>query len=421
MLSLVLVIYIMYQLSSLICLSVLSEMVTIPSNRIFTLIPRGDHMKRRIFFGCSTAAGIAGFAACSKDDEMAGNTSTRSEDGDLIEDVDSFHRSILTLDTHDDIQGQFIESGLDLGTETEGRQVDWVKMEKGGLDAQFFVAYTHQKVLSDETYEEAYRTALRYFDGIRRMCSERNPDKFELALTPDEVQRIVAEGKKVAIIGVENGFPIGEDLSRVEEFHSLGARYITLTHMGYNQLGDSGNENSEVPARTHGGLTELGRDVVAEMNRLGIMVDLSHVARDTFYDALILTKAPIICTHSGCRALCDTTRNLDDYQLQALAENGGVICLVAYKGYVKDPSEAATLSDYIDHIDHAVAVAGIDHVGIGADFDGGGGLPGFMDASDCINVTRELVKRGYSRTDIEKIWSGNVLRVWREVENKTMT
>ena len=378
-------------------------------------------MKRRIFFGCSTAAGIAGFAACSKDDEMAGNTSARSENDDPIDDADSFHRSILTLDTHDDIQRQFIESGLDLGSETEGRQVDLVKMEKGGLDAQFFVVYTHQKIPSDETYEEAYRTALRYFDGIRHMCSERNPDKFELALSPDDVQKIVAGGKKAAIIGVENGFPIGEDINRVEEFHSLGARYITLTHMGYNQLGDSGNENSEVPARKHGGLTGLGREVVGEMNRLGIMVDLSHVARDTFYDALILTKAPVICTHSGCRALCDTARNLDDYQLRALTDNGGLICLVAYKGYVKDPSDEATLSDYIDHIDHAVAVAGIDHVGIGADFDGGGGLPDFMDASDCINVTRELVKRGYSRTDIEKIWSGNVLRVWREVENKATT
>lgn len=377
-------------------------------------------MKRRIFFGSATAFGVAGIAACSKEGDTAREDEKLSAEEDTIEDVDSFHKSILTLDTHDDIQGQFIEAGLDLGSKTEGRQVDWVKMERGGLDAQFFVVYTHQKLPSAETYEEAYRTAHKYFDGIRSMCSESNPDKFELALSPADVKRIAATGKKAAIIGVENGFPIGEDISRVEEFHRLGAQYITLTHMGYNQLGDSGNENPEVPARKHGGLTELGREVVSEMNRLGIMIDLSHVARDTFYDALILSNAPTICSHSGCRALCDTTRNIDDYQLRALADTGGVICLVAYKGYVKHPSDEATLSDYIDHIDHAVAVAGIDHVGIGADFDGGGGLPGFMDASESINLTQELVKRGYSKTDIEKIWSGNVLRVWREVQKKAI-
>ncbi|MBN1294024.1 MAG: dipeptidase [Candidatus Latescibacteria bacterium] len=326
------------------------------------------------------------------------------------------HKNILTLDTHDDIEYEFIEQGLDLGTRNEKRQVDLVKMEEGGLDAVFFAVWTGQKELNAETYDEAYKTALKYFDAIHNMCKNINADKIDLALSPDDVVRIWKSGKKVGMIGVENGFPIGEDISRVKEFYDLGARYITITHMGYNQLGDSSDPHGVVPARKYGGLTDFGKDVIREMNRLGMMVDVSHVARDTFYDIIFKSYAPVIASHSGCRALCNVPRNLDDYQLQALKDINGVVQIVAYNGYVKLPKEEADIKAFVDHIDHAVEVAGIDYVGIGADFDGGGGLPGFEDASKCLNVTTDLVRRGYSRDDIEKIWGGNLLRVWRDVE-----
>jgi membrane dipeptidase len=248
------------------------------------------------------------------------------------------------------------------------------------------------------------------------MCEELNSDMIELALSPDDVYRIAGKGKLVAMIGVENGYPLGMDITRVKEFYDLGARYITLTHMGYNQLGDSSNASKGIPAQKYGGLTDFGRQVVQEMNRLGMMVDISHVSPGSFYDTLSVTKAPVIASHSGCRALCDVPRNLDDSQLDALRENGGVIQIVSVGGFIRKNRKEANLGYFVDHIDHAVNRMGIDHVGIGSDFDGGGGIPGFNDATECVNVTIELVGRGYSREDIEKIWGRNLLRVWKEVE-----
>ncbi len=373
-------------------------------------------MKRREFIESAAAAGLTGtLFGCSSDNgaQTPGDEAeNKSDDVTALE----IHTGILTLDTHNDIQYEFIEQGLDLGSRIEKRQVDLIKMQEGGLDAVFFVVWTAQKELTEKNYAEAYKNALSYFDAIHLMCEKVNPELIELALSPDDVVRIVKSGKKAAMIAVENGFPLGMKIERVREFYDLGARYMSVTHMGYNQLGDSSDPRKDVPARKYGGLTDFGKEVVAEMNRLGMMADVSHVSRDTFYDIVFLSNAPVIASHSGCRALCDVPRNLDDYQLRAIKEKGGVAQMVAYNGYVKLPKEEADLKAFVDHIDHAVNLLGIGHVGIGADFDGGGGMPGFEDASECLNVTTELVRRGYSRDDIEKIWGGNLLCVWREVE-----
>jgi membrane dipeptidase len=279
------------------------------------------------------------------------------------------------------------------------------------------------------------------------------PDRCELATSPGDVERIAKTGKRVIMIGVENGFAIGKDMSNVERFYNLGARYITLSHNGHNDICDSCNPRKKLGDKEteHNGLSEFGKKVVAEMNRLGIIADVSHISVESFYDLIKVSKAPIIASHSGCRALADTSRNLDDEQLKALARKGGVIQIVALGGFLRLGSSqrrkaisdlreeldeerikieqflegmkeieakypSASLSDFVDHIDHAIKVAGIEHVGIGTDFDGGGGIAGFNDHSEALNVTIELVRRGYSEEDISKIWGANLLRVWREVE-----
>jgi membrane dipeptidase len=279
------------------------------------------------------------------------------------------------------------------------------------------------------------------------------------------VERIARTGKRVVMIGVENGYPIGTDLLNLKRFYDLGARYVTLSHNGHNQICDSCNPSEKLGDAEieHGGLSQFGRKVTAEMNRLGMMIDVSHIAVQSFWDLVEASEAPLIASHSGCRALNDHPRNLHDDQLQALAAGGGVVQLVAldiflkatapgrrqaindlaarlgipmeeghpelkgatkeqrdrFRAGMKRAAEAhppASLKDYVDHVDHAVRVAGIDHVGIGTDFDGGGGIRGFDDHSEALNVTVELVRRGYSEQDVAKIWGGNFLRVWREVE-----
>lgn len=374
-------------------------------------------MKRRSFVNI-TAACMSGILACSNEDD-AGKSAGIPENKDVPGMAKNIHDSILVLDSHNDVQSEYVDHGLDLGQRIEERQVDLVKMDEGGLDAQFFIVWTPQGELTDEDFAEAYDSAIRYFNAIRTMCLETNADRIELALSPDDIMRIWKSGKKAAMIGVENGYPIGLDIGRVQEFFNLGAQYMTITHMGFNQLGDSSDPRKDIPARKHGGLTDFGKKVVREMNRLGMMVDISHVSRDTFYDTVFTSEAPVIASHSGCRALCDVPRNLDDYQLRAVRDSSGVVQLVAYNGYVRLPKEEANLGYFVDHIDHAVDVIGINHVGIGADFDGGGGFEGFQDASECMNVTVELVRRGYSHRDIEKIWGGNLLRVWRDVDRKS--
>ena len=364
-------------------------------------------MDRILFFMACCLVGMAAVV-------YAGSGGKEAAGDDLLSKAEKLHRKIITIDTHVDFETTLATPEHNPGVRLEKVKVDLVKMKEGGLDAVFFAVWTPQTELTEENYEEAFELAMGKFNAVLRMCASYNADLVELATTPDDIRRIKKGGKRAALIGVENGFPIGSDLSRLKYFYDLGARYVTITHMGHNQLGDSSDDRKEIPGSKYGGLSDLGKDVVREMNRLGMMIDVSHISRESFYDIIGLTKAPIIASHSGCRALCDVPRNLDDDQLKALAKNGGTVQIVGYGGYLKRPGKEATLKDLADHIDYAVKLIGIDHVGIGSDFDGGGGVPGFNDPSDCTNLTAELMRRGYSNKDIEKIWGGNLLRVWRE-------
>jgi len=365
-----------------------------------------------------TCALFMSFLAVCVHDGYGGGGSKAVPDGDIMRKARAIHDRIATIDTHVDFEASLATPGHDPGQRLDSVKVDLVKMREGGLDAVFFAVWTPQKPLSDGNYAEAYDLAMDKFNAVFRMCAAYNADLVELARSPADVERIAKTGKRAALLGVENGFPIGGDIGRLRFFYDLGARYITLTHIGHNQIGDSSNEKKGVPAEKYGGLSDFGKEVVREMNRLGMMIDVSHAARSTFYDVIALSKAPVIASHSGCRALCDVARNLDDEQLKAIAENGGTVQIVGYGGYLRKPAKEATLADFADHIDYAVGLIGVDHVGIGSDFDGGGGIPGFNDASECVNVTVELLKRGYSEKDIEKIWGGNLLRVWRQVEKR---
>ena len=364
------------------------------------------------------------------------------------------HKKALTIDTHVDIlNAQYATKERDPGIDNPKLKCDLVKMNKGGMDGVFLAVYVEQKKRDAEGYKNAYESAMGQFEAIHRLTEKMYPDRCELATSPGDVERIAKTGKRVIIIGMENGFAIGKDISNVERFYNLGARYITLSHNGHNDICDSCNPRKKLGDKEteHNGLSEFGKKVVTEMNRLGIIADASHISVNSFYDLIKVSKAPIIASHSGCRALADHSRNLDDEQLKALAKNGGVIQIAAVGGFLRLVSSerrkarsdlkekldegkieneqfleemkeidakypSASLSDFVDHIDHAVKVAGIEHVGIGTDFDGGGGVPGFNDHSQALNVTIELVRRGYSGEDISKIWGANLLRVWREVE-----
>jgi membrane dipeptidase len=258
------------------------------------------------------------------------------------------------------------------------------------------------------------------FDAIHRLAEAIAPDRIGLALTPDDVRRIAASGRKVALIGVENAYPLGEDLGNIRRFYERGGRYLSLAHNGHSQFSDS--NTGERDGWKWNGLSPLGREAIAEMNRVGMMIDVSHPSKASMMQTLELTQAPVIASHSAVRALCDHSRNLDDEQLRALAKNGGVAQIVAFSAYVRCGSgrdgsrPRANVKDYVDHIDHAVRVAGLDHVGISSDFDGGGGVNGWSDASETFNVTLELVRRGYTEEQIDKLWSGNLLRVMADVE-----
>ena len=337
----------------------------------------------------------------------------------LIEKAKSIHNNIITLDTHCDIDVRNFTDSINY-SQNLNTQCNIPKMESGGLDVAWFVVYTGQGELSDEGYEKAYNNAISKFNAIQNLVNIYAPEKIGLALTSADVKKIHSSGKKVAMIGIENSYPIGLDIKNVEKFYDMGARYMSLSHNGHSQLSDSNTGESD-GVYLHNGLSELGIEVIKEMNRLGIMIDVSHPSKEAIRQMIEISKAPVIASHSSARTLCNHSRNLDDEQLGWIKENGGVVQTVAFKSYLNSEKSKPSsnnkvdVSDFVDHIDYLVKKIGINHVGISSDFDGGGGIEGWKDASETFNVTLELVERGYTETEIEKIWSGNLLRVLDEV------
>ena len=420
----------------------------------------------------------------------------------------AIHERVITLDTHDDISPANFTAERNY-TQRLTTQVNLPKMVEGGLDVAFFIVYVGQDTaLNPAGYKNAYDQAIAKFDAIHRLTETIAPDKIGLALTPEDVRRIAASGRKVAMIGIENAYPLGEDLKNIQAFYDRGGRYLSLSHNGHSQWSDS--NTGETQGYKWNGLSPLGRQAIAEMNRVGMMIDISHPSKQSSMQTFELSKAPVIASHSAVRAICNHSRNMDDEQLLALKKNGGVIQVVAFASYVKcDPPPAqrqplvdklyqeygiqvpagrgggggggragaaapgapgaaapgaargggggrggrgggvqamidslppdkgiefkrrmaqidsahplptrATVSDFVNHIDYAVKLIGIEHVGISSDFDGGGGVTGWSDASETFNVTLELVKRGYTEEQIAKIWSGNLLRVMGEVQRR---
>jgi membrane dipeptidase len=372
----------------------------------------------------------------------------------------AIHDRVLTVDTHCDTPSRLPGGTWDIGVRHEpgeraSGKVDLPRMAEGGLDAEFFAVFVGQGERTEQGYARAKEWALKTLDAIRAMC-DKYPNLVGLALTPDDAYRLEKEGRRAAFIGMENGYPVGKTLSNLEEYYNLGVRYVTLCHSRDNDICDSSTDGQDTEDR---GLSDFGREVVADCNRLGIMVDISHASDKSFFDVLKVTKAPIIASHSSCRALCESPRNLSDEMIRALAGNGGVIQICFLSSYVrtpkpnperekalkelqakygarrdiqdeavrkkaieeyealnaKYPEEKATVKDVVDHIEHVIKLVGIDYVGIGTDFDGGGGVEGCDDVSQMFRVTEELVRRGRSEKEIAKIWGGNIMRVFGRV------
>ncbi len=447
-------------------------------------------------YGLLAVAVLAGVAAAPQETDVTARAR-------------AIHERVITLDTHNDIAPNNFTRGCNY-TMPLTTQVNLPKMKAGGLDVSFMIVYVGQSsppqvpdAFQPSGYDRAYRSALAKFDAIHHLTEEMAPDQIGLALTPDDVVRISKSGRKVAVIGIENGYPIGTDVNRVKEFWQRGGRYMSLAHNGHSQLADS-NTGEADNRWSWGGLSPLGREVIQEMNKWGVMVDVSHPSKGAMMQAIGLSKAPVIASHSAVRSLANHSRNLDDEMLTAIKTNGGVAQIVAFASYLKsDPAERApaiaalrreyalpngrggagrgraagpaaippcplegvpsaqgagrggrggrggatagletlpadrraeferrlaeidrkwpaapraTVKDFVDHIDYAVKLIGIDHVGISSDFDGGGGVDGWNSAAETFNVTLELVRRGYTEEQIGKIWSGNLLRVWGDVE-----
>ena len=322
---------------------------------------------------------------------------------------------IITIDTHIDINVKNFTDSLNYTMNTD-TQFNLPNMIEGGLDVAWLVVYTAQGELNEEGYESAYENAISKFDAIDRLVNVYAPDQVELALNSDDVRKILAKGKKVIMIGVENAYSMGLDTSNVKKFWERGARYVSLTHNGHSQFSDSNTGEFDGTAM-YNGLSDLGKEVVELLNYYGIMIDISHPSKEAIRQMAELSKAPIIASHSSARALRDHPRNVDDEQLNWIKENGGVIQTTALGFFLTDREDPpANMDDFMDHIDYMVEKIGIDHVGISSDFDGGGGIVGWDDASETMNVTSALRDRGYSESEIAKLWGGNLLRVLDEVQ-----
>ncbi len=326
------------------------------------------------------------------------------------------HQRVLTLDTHCDTP-MFFPQGVDFGSRDPRILVDLHKMSEGHQDATIMVCYLPQP-RQDETFSSKVdfyvNGPTEYADlifGKIETIVEQNKQYLSIARTPADLYSNKQQGRKSIMLGIENGLALDGHLDRLQHFAQRGIVYMTLCHNGDNDICDSARGN-----HTHNGISSFGQQVVREMNRLGILVDLSHAGEKSFYDALELSSQPIVCSHSSCRALCDHPRNLTDDQMRALAAKGGVMQITMYNGFLVKDGEATVL-DALRHLAHAIEVMGIDHVGIGTDFDGDGGVRGMANSSELLNFTRLLLARGYSEQDIEKIWGGNFLRVMTQVQS----
>jgi membrane dipeptidase len=380
----------------------------------------------------------------------------QTEKDPMKEKAARIHAKALVIDTHADVPINMMKDSFDVAVEhdyeKDGTQIDFPRMKKGGMDGMFFAVYLGQGKRSAEADAEAKKKALAIFDKIHEAV-RLNPDVAGIATTSKDAYKLQKEGKRAVFFGMENGWPIGKDIKNLKMYYDLGLRYITLSHSANNDICDS---SGDPDGPEHNGLSKFGEEVVMEMNRLGIMVDISHVSDSTFYDVMKLTKTPVIASHSSCRALCDVPRNMTDDMIKALAKNGGVIQINFVPSFVKktpqeqevsmkvmrlkmrqtDLSDAdkktlyeemkainkkyekdlPTVADAVDHIEHVIKLTSVDHVGIGMDLDGGGRVQGLNDVSQVRVITEELVRRGYSARDIEKIWGGNIMRVLDKVE-----
>ncbi len=383
----------------------------------------------------------------------------KKTDRQFINQAEKIHEKILTIDTHCDTPMDMARSDFDLGERHSDGCVDFPRMIEGGLDAEFFAVFTSQGPRTDTAFDKVYRNTLDVLQTIDKNV-EKNSGVAEIAYSPDDAYRLKKAGKISAFIGIENGYPIGKDISRIREFYDRGARYITLCHTRNNDICDS---STDPKGPEHNGLSTFGGEVVKEMNHIGMMIDVSHISDKSFYDVLKLSVAPVIASHSSCRALCESPRNLTDDMLLALKRNGGVIQICILSDYIKTPDpnpelkeklkelsvkygefaslsddkkklasteyraiqkkykKLATVKDVVDHIDHVVQVIGVEHVGIGTDFDGGGGVDGCKTVAEMKNITVELLHRGYTRVDLAKIWGGNVMRVLKESDSKKLS
>ncbi len=318
------------------------------------------------------------------------------------------HSQVLTLDSHVDTP-MFFSEGVRFDHRDPKVKVDMHKLTEGRMDSVIMAAYLRQEERSEEGHRAATEKARSLLMQIKEMVE--GVRGAQIAYTPKDAFRIKSRGQKAIFLGIENGYAIGHDLSLVEDFRRMGVAYMTLCHNGDNDICDSASRSNG----EHGGLSAFGRDVVREMNRVGMMVDLSHAAESTFYDVLDVSREPVICSHSSSRLLCDHPRNLTDDQLRAIAEVGGVAQATFYPGFLRTDGEA-TIKDAVRHILHMIDVAGVDHVGVGSDFDGDGGVPGLNDESEMINLTRRLMAEGFGPTVLKKIWGGNIVRVMSQVQ-----
>ena len=318
------------------------------------------------------------------------------------------HERILTLDSHCDTS-MFFGQDINFATRDPKIKVDLHKMTEGRQDAVVMAAYIPQKERTDEALLAATAKADRLLNGIEEMVAA-NCTAVDIARTPADLYRLKREGKKAVMLGIENGYAVGKDIRNVERFRNRGVVYMTLCHNGNNDVCGSARYNEE-----NLGVSEFGEQVIREMNRVGMMVDLSHAGERSFYEALEISRCPVVCSHSSCRALCDHPRNLTDEQLQAIARLGGVVQVCLYGGFLRS-DRPATICDAVEHLHHMVNIMGIEHVGIGTDFDGDGGIIGCSDSSELINFTRRLLLERYSEEDIQRIWGGNFLRVMEEVQ-----